>query len=91
VALLSDLSHLEVLNLFGTPVNDAALATIEGLVALKAVYLGNTAVTASGLQQLRSGREDLAVHGNASLPAPEVEEEKGEQDEEPAKDKEDEA
>jgi internalin A len=50
---IRSLTHLKLLNIAGTPINDADLANLEGLTELGFLDLSGTRVTDAGLEHLR--------------------------------------
>lgn len=51
---LSDLPHLDNLNLSGTQVTDAGLVYLQELPRLRYIYVDNTQVTSEGLEEFKS-------------------------------------
>jgi hypothetical protein len=59
---LSDLDHLEVLNLHSTAISDPELNILSEMKSLKKVYLWQTEVTEEAVAILRQKRPDLEVN-----------------------------
>ncbi|MDA0889042.1 MAG: hypothetical protein O2810_05335 [Bacteroidetes bacterium] len=57
---------MEVLNLYGTEITDESLKTLVKLDGLKRVYLWGTHVSESGIESLKSKRQDIKVIGASS-------------------------
>jgi hypothetical protein len=55
------LAYLESLNLVGTDIGDAGIASLAKIKSLKRVYLWQSKVSEKGILQLKKMRPDLAV------------------------------
>ncbi|MCH7688671.1 MAG: hypothetical protein IH899_18640 [Planctomycetes bacterium] len=51
---LCELTKLELLNLWGTPITDSGVEKLAGLVNLVTLLMGNTGITDSGIEHLRN-------------------------------------
>lgn len=61
VRYLTQLQHLEYLNLYGTVVNDDVLKSIRLFKKLKRIYLWNTKVTQEKIKEIKTQLPDLKV------------------------------
>jgi hypothetical protein len=62
LAVLSDLSDVEILDLSNTAVTDSCLGYLEQLKKLETLYLVNTRISAEGVEKLRTSLPNAAIH-----------------------------
>jgi hypothetical protein len=63
---------LDFINLFGTEVSDAGLASLAGIKTLRNVYLYETKVTDAGVAKLKTALPQAQVVSNVTMPQPQA-------------------